>query len=68
VPMAEAAEGRNVFVVRGKLLPGAGATSGPQAQWQVAGVEGLAKIDTERMSLLEIGARRIVDTIRLWVW
>jgi biotin carboxyl carrier protein len=60
VPLAAAVEGKNVFEVRGKL-------SG-SAEWFRPGMEGIAKFETERMSLLRIGTRRIVDQVRLWLW
>jgi hypothetical protein len=66
VPMAVAAEGKNVFEVRGRLRTED--LTKAERSWLQPGVEGIAKIKTEQMSLLEIGARRIVDTIRLWVW
>ncbi|MBC7833617.1 MAG: HlyD family efflux transporter periplasmic adaptor subunit [Phycisphaerales bacterium] len=60
VPLAEAKEGKNTFEVRAKLTE--------TAAWMQPGMEGLAKFDTERHSLLWIGSRRIVDTIRMWLW
>lgn len=60
VPLAAALDGKNVFEVRAKLQG--------SAEWFRPGMEGVAKFDTERMSLLRIGTRRIVDQIRLWLW
>lgn len=60
VPMASAEEGKNVFEVRGRLEGG--------AEWMRPGMEGLAKLDTDEHSLLWIGTRRIVETVRLWLW
>lgn len=60
VPLAEAAEGRNQFEVRGRLET--------SASWMRPGMEGYAKIDTTDASLLWIGTRRVIDTVRLWLW
>lgn len=60
VPMAVAADGHNTFEVRGRLADGAG--------WLRPGMEGYAKVETERASLLWIGTRRVVETVRLWLW
>jgi len=60
IPLAQPAEGKNVFEVRAKLS-GTGA-------WLRPGMEGVAKFDTEERSLLWIGTRRIIDTIRMWWW
>lgn len=60
VPLASAEEGKNVFEVRGALKG--------SAEWLRPGMEGIAKFDTERMSLMRIGTRRIIDQARLWLW
>ncbi len=60
VPLATAKEGKNTFEVRARV-------ENP-AEWMTPGMEGLAKFRTQRHSLLWIGSRRIVDTIRLWLW
>ncbi|HYE03149.1 MAG TPA: efflux RND transporter periplasmic adaptor subunit, partial [Phycisphaerales bacterium] len=60
VPLAEAREGTNTFEVRATLLE--------TAPWMQPGMEGRAKFDTERHSLLWIGTRRIADAVRLWLW
>jgi multidrug efflux pump subunit AcrA (membrane-fusion protein) len=60
VPAAEAKEGQNTFEVRAKINDG--------AAWLQPGMEGIAKFDTERWSLLHIGTRRIVDAARMWLW
>ncbi len=60
VPAAEAKEGKNTFEARCKLID-------PPA-WFQPGMEGVAKFDTERWSLLHIGTRRIVDAARMWLW
>lgn len=60
VPLAQAAEGKNVFELRGRLV-GSG-------DWLRPGMEGVAKFDTEQRSLLWIGTRRIIDTVRMWWW
>lgn len=60
VPLAQAAEGKNVYEVRA-VLDGA-------PEWFRPGMEGIAKFDTQRHSLLWIGSRRIIDTVRMWWW
>jgi multidrug resistance efflux pump len=60
VPLAQAAEGKNIFELRGKLVG--------SAPWLRPGMEGVAKFDTEERSLLWIGTRRIIDTVRMWWW
>jgi hypothetical protein len=32
------------------------------------GMEGVARLDAGQRTLLWIGTRRIIDTVRLWVW
>jgi hypothetical protein len=63
VPLAQATEGKNIFEVRGTLHP-----SPEQLAKLRPGIEALAKIDTERATLLWIASRRIVDQVRLWLW
>ncbi|MBX3403992.1 MAG: HlyD family efflux transporter periplasmic adaptor subunit [Phycisphaeraceae bacterium] len=60
VPLAQAAEGKNVYEVRAVLDGAPG--------WFRPGMEGIAKFDTQRHSLLWIGSRRIIDTVRMWWW
>ncbi len=60
VPMAVPSEGGNTFEVH--------ATLDASAAWMRPGMEGLCKLDTGRRTLAEIGARRVVDTLRLWLW
>ncbi|MBK7406364.1 MAG: efflux RND transporter periplasmic adaptor subunit [Phycisphaerales bacterium] len=61
VPQANPDEDRrNAFEVRAKLTKAAG--------WMRPGMEGLAKFNTGKRSLLDIGTRRIRDTLRLWLW
>lgn len=60
VPLSRPDEGRNAFEIRGAL---AGAP-----EWMMPGMEGIAKFDTGRRTLLDIGTRRIRDTLRLWLW
>ena len=31
-------------------------------------MEGIARLDTGRRSIISIGTRRISDTLRLWFW
>jgi biotin carboxyl carrier protein len=61
VPLSRAAEGSNVFEVRGSLASG-------QREWFLPGLEGRAKINTQRKSLGWIASRRIVDQLRVWLW
>jgi len=60
VPMAMPTDGGNTFEVH--------ATLDASAAWMRPGMEGLCKLDTGRRTLAEIGARRVVDTLRLWLW
>lgn len=60
VPLSQAEQGVNAFEVRGKLEHA--------AAWMRPGMEGQARFDTGRRTLLDIGTRRIVDTVRLWLW
>lgn len=60
VPLAVAKDGKNEFEVRGKLAE--------VPEWMRPGMEGIARLDAGRRSLLWIGTRRVIDTIRLWVW
>lgn len=60
VPLSKPDEGRNAFEIRGSL---------DEAQdWMMPGMEGIAKFNTGRRTLLDIGTRRIRDTLRLWLW
>lgn len=68
VPQAVAADGKNVFEVRCRIDQTPENAAALQKLRLVAGVEGEAKFDTERRSLLWIGTRRIIDAIRLWWW
>lgn len=66
VPLAKAEEGKNTFEVWAELD-----TLDAQQRRSLAlrpGMEGLAKLDTGKRSLLWIGTRRIKDTLRLWLW
>jgi len=61
VPLASPDEDRrNAFEVRATLDKSAG--------WMRPGMEGLAKFNTGKRTLLDIGTRRIRDTLRLWLW
>lgn len=60
VPLATPTEGENAFEVRGRLLG--------ETAWLRPGMEGLAKFDTGKRSLMGIASRRIVDTLRIWLW
>jgi multidrug resistance efflux pump len=61
VPLARAEEGTNTFEVRGKI-------AGPLPAWVLPGMEGQARINTERHSLAWIAGRRIIDQLRVWLW
>ncbi len=60
VPLASPEDGTNAFEVRATL-------DDPPA-WMRPGMEGLAKFDTGKRTLLDIGTRRIRDTLRLRLW
>ena len=60
VPLAEPKDGKNVFEVRVQL--------DEAAPWMRPGMEGLVRLDAGERSLLSIGLRRVVDTVRLWLW
>jgi Barrel-sandwich domain of CusB or HlyD membrane-fusion/GAF domain len=60
VPLATAIEGKNVFEVRASLKD--------PADWLRPGMEGIAKFNTEDMSLMNILTRRLRDQLRLWLW
>jgi hypothetical protein len=60
VPMAQAQDGKNSFLVYASLDESAG--------WMRPGMEGLAKLEVGDRTLLWIGSRRIVDKLRLWLW
>lgn len=60
VPQARADEGRNVFLVRCVLED--------PAPWLRPGMQGRARFDADRRSLVRIGARRFIDAARLWAW
>lgn len=60
VPLAQPKDGKNAFEVRGTLLAA--------EPWLRPGMEGIAKFDTGRHSLMWIGTRRIRDQLRLWLW
>jgi len=62
VPLATAKDGKNTFEVRLRLdTPPEGLTPSP-------GMECLAKIDTQRHSLMWIGTRKVIDAVQLWWW
>jgi hypothetical protein len=67
VPLAQAKEGKNTFEVRAKLLEPSD-PSHPRMSNIAPGMEGIARLDTERHSLMWIGSRRVIDAVRLWWW
>lgn len=60
VPLSEAKEGKNTFEVRCRLDEASPALR--------PGMQGIAKFDIDKRSLLRIGSRRIVDQLRMWLW
>jgi len=60
VPLAQAHDGQNAFEVHCKL-----SQSPP---WFRPGMEGQAKFDGPRKSIAGIASRRIIDTLRVWLW
>ncbi len=68
VPLATAGEGHNVFEVRARIDDTPENREKLVNMRLVAGVEGEAKFDTVRRSLIWIGTRRIIDAVRLWIW
>jgi multidrug efflux pump subunit AcrA (membrane-fusion protein) len=60
VPMARPEEGRNVFHVRCVL--------DEPAPWLRPGMQGRARFDADRRSLVRIAGRRFLDAARLWAW
>lgn len=65
IPLAQAEEGNNAFEVRAALSVPAGELVKRGIR---PGSEGLAKFETGDRTLLDIGTRRIRDTLRLWLW
>ncbi|MCA9297908.1 MAG: efflux RND transporter periplasmic adaptor subunit [Phycisphaerales bacterium] len=61
VPLAQPEEGTNTFEVRATM------TTEP-ARWMRPGMEGLAKFNTGDRSLIDIGTKRVRDTLKLWLW
>ena len=64
VPLAQPKDGVNSFEVRARLKPEAPG----QIEGFRPGVEGQARFNAQRMSLVRIASRRIVDQLRLWLW
>lgn len=67
VPLAEPKDGVNAFEVRAALKPGASGRGG-YLEVLRPGVEGQARLNSERRSLIWIASRRIVDQARMWLW
>lgn len=61
VPLARASDGANAFDVYCRLTERAPA-------WFRPGMEGQAKFNGPRKSLGWIASRRVVDTLRVWLW
>jgi multidrug resistance efflux pump len=68
VPLAKAEEGKNTFEVWAELDTQQLDEQQRRSLALRPGMEGLAKLDTGKRSLLWIGTRRIKDTLRLWLW
>jgi hypothetical protein len=68
VPLAQAADGKNRFEVRARLKDTPENEQLLKDYTLVVGMEGVAKFDTQRHSLLWIGTRKLIDTARLWLW
>lgn len=68
VPLAQAGEGKNTFEVRARLSDTPENRERLKDYTLVVGMEGIAKFDTQRHSLLWIGTRKLIDTARLWIW
>jgi multidrug efflux pump subunit AcrA (membrane-fusion protein) len=60
VPLSEAKDGKNAFEVRCRV-------HSPPAYLR-PGMEGRAKFNVDKRSVLSIASRRIVDTAKLWLW
>jgi multidrug efflux pump subunit AcrA (membrane-fusion protein) len=61
VPLAAAADGKNLFEVRARIV-------NPATAWMRPGMEGVARLDAGEHSLLYIGTRRVISAVRLWLW
>jgi hypothetical protein len=68
VPLAQPKDGKNSFEVRGKLTIDDPGTLKRLEAGVRPGMEGIAKFNTGRHSLMWIGTRRIRDQLRLWLW
>jgi multidrug resistance efflux pump len=66
-PLAQAGEGSNSFEVRCALGP-TGGGGGVSQTWFLPGLEGQAKLNTERRSFAWILSRRVMDQLRVWLW
>lgn len=64
VPMARADQGTNAFEIRAALRPG----PNQSLDGFLPGVEGQARLDGPRKSLIAIAGRRLIDQLRLWLW
>lgn len=60
VPLAEAKDGANLFEVRVRL--------DQSASWMRPGMEGRVRLEAGERTMLWVGTRRILDTVRLWLW
>ncbi|CAN5821847.1 hypothetical protein BH11PLA1_BH11PLA1_00300 [soil metagenome] len=60
VPLAQAGEGKNEFEVWVSV--------DRPAPWMRPGMEAMVRLESGERSLLWIGTRKIVNTVRLWLW
>jgi hypothetical protein len=60
IPLAQAQEGRNAFEVHCRLER--------TPAWFRPGMEGQAKFDGPTRTLAWIASRRVLDTLRVWLW
>ncbi|MFN0132008.1 MAG: efflux RND transporter periplasmic adaptor subunit [Phycisphaerales bacterium] len=68
VPLAQAKDGKNTFEIRARLAPKDDAERKRALELLRPGMEGVAKFDVDRRSLLSIGTRRLRDQLQLWLW
>jgi biotin carboxyl carrier protein len=61
VPLAQAREGVNAFEVRCEL-------AGERPAWFLPGLEGQVKLNTQPRTFAWIASRRVLDTLREWLW
>jgi len=60
VPLSQADEGQNAFEVHCRLIE--------TPAWFRPGMEGQARFNTQDRSIAWIASRRILDTLKVWLW